>query len=124
MHVLLIDDDPDIRLLAGFVIEAAGHRVTFAESGREGVAAAVLACDLVVLDYRLGDMTGLEVLPGLLEKAPQRPVVFLTGAEDTETTERLLRAGAAAVMTKPFDPETLVPRLEAILAAGAPESTG
>lgn len=115
MHVLLIDDDPEIRMLAGFVLDAAGHRVTFAESGAEGIAAARTSCDLVLLDYRLGDMTGVEVLPALLAAAPARPVVFLTGTDDPATTRALVDAGAVAVIVKPFDPEALAPRIEQIL---------
>ena len=115
MHVLLIDDDPDIRMLAGFVLEAAGHRVSVAESGAAGIALAAGAYDLVLLDYRLGDMTGAEVLPALIEAAPTRPVVLLTGTEDPEATGGLLDAGAAAVVTKPFDPEALAGRIEHIL---------
>ena len=114
MRILLIDDDPDIRLLAGFVLEAAGHDVTFAETGRAGIDAATQSFDLVVLDYRLGDMTGSDVLPALLAAAPDRPVVFLTGAEEPGATQALLDAGAAAVIAKPFDPETLASRLEHI----------
>ena len=117
MHVLLIDDDPDIRLLAGFVLEAAGHRVTFATSGRDGIVAAGGGFDLVVLDFRLGDMTGLDVLPALRVANPARPVVFLTGADEPAQTAALAAAGAAAVIAKPFDPDTLVPRLEAILTS-------
>ena len=119
MRVLLIDDDPDIRLLAGFVLGAAGHQVAFAETGRAGIDAARQSFDLVVLDYRLGDMTGSDVLPALLDAAPARPVVFLTGTDDPAAAQALLDAGAAAVLVKPFDPETLASRLEGIAAGSA-----
>ena len=118
MHVLLIDDDPDIRLLAGFVLEAAGHQVSYAESGRQGIAAAAGSFDLVLLDYRLGDMTGDAVLPALLAAAPGRPVVFLTGADDPDAASGFIAAGAADVIVKPFDPEALAGRLERLARAG------
>ena len=114
MRLLLVDDDPDIRLLAGFVLEAAGHHVTFAESGRAGIDAASAPFDLVVLDYRLGDMTGAEVLTTLRRASPDRPVVVLTGADDAALIRDLLDAGAADVIAKPFDPESLAARLERI----------
>jgi two-component system, OmpR family, response regulator len=115
MHVFLIDDDPEIRMLAGFVLEAAGHRVSTAASGAEGIGAASGEYDLVLLDYRLGDMTGTEVLPVLLRAAPSRPVVFLTGTDAPDAARALLDAGATAVIVKPFDPEALAPRIEQIL---------
>ena len=116
MRILLIDDDPDIRMLAGFVLEAAGHRLVMAESGREGIAAAADDFDLVLLDYRLGDMTGDQVLRALLGAVPARPVVFLTGADDPAAAQALLGAGAVGMIAKPFDPETLAARVEAFHA--------
>ena len=118
MRILLIDDDPDIRMLAGFVLEAAGHALTAAESGAEGVAAADAGTyDLVLLDYRLGDTTGDLVLPILLAAAPERPVVFLTGNEDPAAARGLIEAGAAGVVVKPFDPETLAAQVAGIHSA-------
>ena len=118
MRILLIDDDPDIRMLAGFVLEAAGHTLTAATSGAEGVAAADAgAFDLVLLDYRLGDTTGDLVLPVLIGAEPDRPVVFLTGNEDPEAVRTLIDAGAAGVVAKPFDPETLAVQVADIHSA-------
>ena len=117
MLILLIDDDPDIRLLAGVVLEQAGHQVSFADSASAGIAAAETDCDVVLLDYRLGDRSGLDVLPALLAARPVRPVVFLTGAEDPEVVRSLSDAGAAGVILKPFDPESLAARVEAIARA-------
>ena len=116
MRVLLIDDDPDVRMLAGFVLEAAGHTVGFAESGAQGIAAATGDFDVVLLDNRLGDMTGSDVLPALLAAAPARPVIFLTGTEDPDATRGFIEAGAAGVIAKPFDPEQLAARVAALCA--------
>ena len=59
MRVLLIDDDPEIRFLAGYVLEQAGHDVITAESGTDGLRfAAASTFDVVLLDHRLGDMDG------------------------------------------------------------------
>ena len=121
MRILLIDDDADIRMLAGFVLEQAGHELTFAESGAAGIAAAADAHDLVLLDYRLGDMTGLDVLPTLLNAHPDRPVVFLTGADEPAATRALLDAGAVAVIAKPFDPERLAEQVAAACGDHGPE---
>ena len=119
MRILLIDDDPDIRLLAGFVLEQAGHQLTCAESGAAGIAAAATdAFDVVLLDFRLGDMTGDDVLPRLLEQWPERPVVFLTGTEDPAVARAFVDAGAAAVIAKPFDPESLASSVERVVRSG------
>ena len=119
MRVLLIDDDPEIRFLAGYVLEHAGHVVTTAESGRDGLRlAAASAFDVVLLDHRLGDMDGDVVLAALLSASPDRPVVFLTGRNDAVTVAELREAGAADVITKPFDPESLAARVSAAVGGG------
>lgn len=118
MRFLLIDDDPEIHFLVGFVLRRAGHELTGADSGSAGLdAVGDDAFDLVLLDYRLGDMSGEVVLATLRERAPALPVVFLTGKDDPETARTLLAAGAAGVIGKPFDPESLARRLETVLAA-------
>lgn len=126
MRVLLIDDDPEIRFLAGYVLEQAGHVVTATASGADGLrAAATGRFDVVLLDYRLGDIGGDEVMTALLEASPDRPVVFLTGRDDAATIRSLRDAGAADVITKPFDPESLAARLARVAGgdASAPDDT-
>lgn len=114
MQILLVDDDPEIRFLASFVLEQAGHAVTSADSGARGIElGAAGGFELVLLDYRLGDMTGERVLDRLRVRRPELPVVFLTGKDDPETGARLAALGATAVITKPFDPEALPALIEA-----------
>lgn len=117
MRILLIDDDPDIRMLATFVLRKASHDVQVVETGAAGLEAArTTAFDLVLLDHRLGDMNGLDVLAALGDDpGTTAPVVFLTGASDMQTMQAFIDAGALDVVTKPFDPETLAARLAEIV---------
>lgn len=118
MRILLIDDDPEIRMLAGFVLRRAGHDVATADDGAAGIVAARAArFHVVLLDYRLGDMTGAQVLERLREDPAMPPVVFLTGEDDRATADALIAAGGSGVIAKPFDPETLADRIAA-LASG------
>lgn len=115
MRILLIDDDPDIRLLAGFVLEAAGHQLVTAESAQEGLDHAAQAdFDVVLLDYRLGDMTGDLVLGRLLAERADRAVIMLTGTDDPAAAAAFAAQGALGVIGKPFDPETLEARVSDI----------
>lgn len=125
MRILLIDDDPEIRFLAGYVLERARHAVTSAATGAEGIRlAAGTEFDLVLLDHKLGDMTGEAVFDALHGAAPQRPVVFLTGSDDIATVRSLLQAGAADLITKPFDPEALPARVEAVARSSSASRGG
>jgi two-component system OmpR family response regulator len=105
-HVLLVDDDPDIRLIARLALARAGWRVDVAGSGDEALR-AVAACspDLVLLDMMLEGETGVE----LMRRLPaDLPVVFLTARTD------VAGRGAAGVIQKPFDPAALAGSLEQI----------
>lgn len=118
MRLLVVDDDPDIRLAARVALAAAGHEVTEAVSLADALAAARRAApEAVLCDVRLGDSDGAQLLSGL--RADPRlatvPVVFLTAADDPATRERLLAAGARGVIAKPFDPRRLAAALAASL---------
>ncbi len=105
-HILLVDDDPDIRLIARLALRRGGWRVDVAGSGDEAMlAVAACAPDLVLLDVMLEGETGLD----LMKRLPaELPVVFLTARTDMAAT------GAAGVIQKPFDPAALADRLEQI----------
>ncbi len=104
-RVLIIDDEPDIRLLVRFHLEAAGHEVVEAGSGRAGLAAAADdAIALVLLDLRLPDMDGWDVLAELCNRPePQRvPVVVMSAHASPGTLKRAEDAGAKGYVIKPF----------------------
>lgn len=112
-HILIIDDADDILELAAIGLEIAGLTSSTATNGQQALERiGQQPPDLILLDYQLGPESGLDLLPRLREKS-QAPVVFLTAAHGEE--QRLLEAGAAGVLTKPFDPMTLGASLTAWL---------
>lgn len=114
-HILVVDDDAEIRrLLAGFLREQ-GYRVTTASDGRElleKVRAASI--DLVILDVMLPGANGFELCRNI-RATSSTPVIMLTakGAD----TDRIvgLEMGADDYVSKPFNPRELVARVKAIL---------
>jgi two-component system phosphate regulon response regulator PhoB len=117
--VLIVDDDPDIRDIATMKLEQAGLQV-FAESdGEAGLAAALeLAPDVLLLDWMMPRLTGLEVCARLREHPPtaQTPVILLTAKAQEADIERGFAAGATDYIVKPFSPRELVARVTAALA--------
>lgn len=111
-HILLVDDDPDIRLIARLALRRGGWRVDVAGSGDEALAAVAEARpDLVLMDVMLEGTTG----PELMEKLPPSlPVVFLTARKDVE------RNGAVGIIHKPFDPGALVDQIEGMWRSARP----
>jgi two-component system KDP operon response regulator KdpE len=118
LTVLVVDDDPSIRLLCRLNLELAGHRVVEAGTLDDAAAAAVGERPRVVLlDVHVGSGDGVAFLAELRGLLPEVRVVMLTGTADTAA---IRAAGADAIVPKPFDPVALVATIEG-LAAGLPQ---
>lgn len=121
-NILIVDDDPQIRDVLRIALKNAGHTVTEAGDGAEGLAKARNGkADLIVLDIGLPEMDGLE-LCRRLRAADETPVLFLTARD--EEIDRILgfELGGDDYVTKPFSPRELVARIRAILKRADPES--
>ena len=115
-HVLIADDEPGIRFGIRDFLEARGYLVTEADS----CAAAVTAFrtsrpDAVLLDYRLGDGTALDLLPRLRAIDPSVPSMVLTAHGTIDLAVRAIKEGAEHFLTKPVELPTLVVMLERLL---------
>ena len=121
-HILIVDDDPNIREVIGFAVESAGFATTYAEDGLTALTVARISKpDLMVLDIGLPEMDGLEVCREL-RKSSDLPILFLT-ARDEEIDRILgLEIGGDDYVTKPFSPRELVARIKAVLKRIRPVS--
>lgn len=100
--VLLVDDDPAVLRVVGAFLETAGYEVFHEATGRGAIERfARQLPDVVVLDLRLPDMSGLEVLQQLRDH--EAVVVLLTGHGDIETALEAMHLGAENFLTKPVD---------------------
>ncbi|HID67670.1 MAG TPA: response regulator transcription factor [Roseibacterium sp.] len=114
-QILIVDDDPNIRDVIGFAVEAAGFGAEFAGDGLEGLAKALRGrFDLVVLDIGLPEMDGFEVCKAL-RRTSDVPVLFLTARDDEIDRVLGMEIGGDDYVTKPFSPRELVARIKAIL---------
>lgn len=114
-HVLIVDDDAQIRQLVGRFLREHGHRVTVARDAREmRTAIATGAIDVVVLDVMLPGTSGLELCREI-RAGSSMPIIMLTalGSE----TDRIvgLEIGADDYVAKPFNPRELLARINALL---------
>jgi DNA-binding response OmpR family regulator len=118
-HILIAEDEPDIRELIAFTLQYAGHAVTTTTNGEEAYEAALrLQPDLILLDVRMPRMTGYEVCEKIksTEKTHLIPVVFLSAKGQEAEVNAGLKAGAVEYIVKPFAPDQLAERVRAILA--------
>ena len=121
-HVLVIDDDPDVALIARLQLELAGLTVTVAGSAAEGVSHARAAVpDLVVLDWMLPDGDGMDVLRELRADPGTAgvPVVMVTARSHESDQRQAWEAGVAGYVVKPFDGPALVGCVREVLGASA-----
>ncbi len=121
MRVLVIDDEPDVRLVCRVNLGHAGHEVLEASDARGGLeVAAGRRPDVIVLDVMLPDRDGIGVLRELVTDPATAhiPVVLLTAKAQIEDRLRGWRGGCAAYVTKPFSPPALLELLHAVWAMG------
>lgn len=125
-RILVIEDDLTFsRILEGFLSKN-GFTVVVSHKGQDGLKAfADGKIDLVLLDYRLPDMTGMDVLPELKKLSPTVPVIIMTSFSDIRTAVRAMKMGAFEYITKPVNPDELLMLVQQALAkekqAVAPE---
>ncbi|MEV5440503.1 response regulator [Streptomyces sp. NPDC052682] len=118
-HVLVADDDTDIRELVAFKLTQDGHEVTAVEDGLQALQTIQdHKVDLALLDIRMPGMSGLEVCRQLRAAAPTAvlPIVLITARSQEDDVEAGFAAGADDYITKPFSPRELSSRVEAVLA--------
>jgi two-component system OmpR family response regulator len=124
-HILVIDDDPQIRALLEEYLAENGLRVSVASSGEE--MSKILndeAIDLIVLDLRLAGEDGMTIVRSLRDQSAI-PIVMLTGVRDEADRVMGLELGADDYLTKPFSPRELLARIRTVLRrakSAAPES--
>jgi DNA-binding response OmpR family regulator len=116
-HILVVDDEANLRRTVARILQRAGFEVTTAESGKEGLALlAGDTFDLVFMDIRMPDMNGLETLKSIHATYPQLPVILFTGQPDLNSAVSALRQGALDYLQKPLKPEMIIERAKTALA--------
>lgn len=119
-HILVAEDERDIRELINFTLVYAGHTVTQAANGQEAYELALSLeskPDLIMMDVRMPKMTGYEACTAIkaVPELADIPVVFLSAKGQDEEVRTGLDVGAIDYILKPFAPEDLNRRIAEIL---------
>jgi two-component system response regulator GlrR len=111
-HVLIIDDEQEICELLAMRLEHNHYRVTTANDGPSGLDVLERRhVDAIILDLRLGEENGLDVLSEVQKRSPDIPVVILTAHGTIETAVEAMKRGAYGFLTKPFHDHELLQKL-------------
>lgn len=116
-EILIVDDQPGIRLLLTDVFESEGYKVITAETGKEALDKIHNnAFDLLILDYKLPVVNGIEVLTQLEQENMLIPAILMSGlAEEMERKAGNLRS-LKNILAKPFDIKTAIEMVKSTLA--------
>jgi two-component system phosphate regulon response regulator PhoB len=124
-HILIVEDESALVELLRYNLEKEGYRVTVAVDGEEGLSAIEESKpDLVILDWMLPLVSGLEVCRQVRRKPATRtlPIIMLTARSEETDRVRGLEIGADDYITKPFSPSELMARVRAVLRRAQPSA--
>jgi DNA-binding NtrC family response regulator len=115
-RILVVDDEPNIRLLLQEQLEPEGYQVTIVASGEEALSrSATRVPDLAVIDLMLPDMDGMALIERLVEIYPHLPILMLTAHGSITNAVNAIKKGATDFLVKPFEITDLLTRVEKAL---------
>lgn len=119
--ILVVDDEPNLRLTLTAILEKDGYRVIAVGSAREALE-AVRSTDLalIFLDLKMPDVDGLTVLPDIHRLCPDLPVLILTAHATLDAAIKAVRLSARDFLLKPLDPPLILERVHAVLSEREP----
>jgi DNA-binding NtrC family response regulator len=116
-RILIVDDDRAFRVLTAALLREEGYEVVLASDGQEAVETLKRApCDLVLLDLRMPEVGGMQVLEALRIWGEACPIIIVSGYGSVESAVEALHVGADDFLTKPVDPDTLSAHVAELLA--------
>ena len=115
-RILLVEDDPTISDLVAYNLRRAGYDVLQEHNGRAGLQAALSeSVDLVLMDLMLPGLDGMTASKEIVRRKPSLPIIMLTARSEREAVLEGFELGADDYITKPFDLEVLLARIQARL---------
>lgn len=118
-HILVVDDDADVRDILTRFLKRRGYLVESATNGEEALTAVrENDPDLMLLDIHLPRMSGLDVLYAIQEDGLHTRTIALSGIPDDQMVQNTKKLGAVAFLAKPFDFTSLTAEIDANLVAG------
>jgi len=115
LNVLVIDNEDVICKACHLVLTEQGHSVDYCKTGKTGLLAMKQSrYDLVLLDMKLPDMDGMEILRSLKDEMPPLRVIVMTGYSTLSNAVEAMKLGAADYLSKPFTDDELVQAVEKV----------
>lgn len=120
----MVDDEPQIHKMLGILLDVENYKIVESTSGKEAIRLCISTKpDLILLDLGLPDMDGKEVITAVREWS-QVPIIVLSARCSDEEISTALNMGANDYVTKPFNIDVLLARMNAALRSSAAQETG
>ncbi len=117
-RILVVDDEEALRVVLSAELEGEGYQVTSASDGQEAInILTTKEFDLILLDIKMPNVDGFEVLKFVKERWPQTKVVMLTGFADLKNAIESKKLGAEDFVSKPYDLVDLLTTVERVLTS-------
>lgn len=114
--VMIVDDEQDLRWSTRKLLESEGFDIEEADKAEVALESVAQAPpDVILLDYRLGGLSGLDALPRFRASSPETRILFMTAHGDHKTAVTAMRLGADDFIKKPFDHDDLLFRVHRLL---------
>src|SRR4051812_21709497 len=114
-RVLVVDDEPDMRMALRLFLERSGHTVQEASDGETALSTLhATGADVVLLDMRMPGMDGSQTLTKIRERFKELPVIMVTGYGSPDSAKEVLEMGASHYISKPFKNQELVEALDKV----------
>jgi DNA-binding response OmpR family regulator len=114
LPILVVDDEPSVGDALRLVLESNGYEVVLVTKGQSGIEQARKQRFVFsVVDLFLTDITGFQVISGLLTLQPQTPILLITAHGSVQVCEEAKRLGAIGVLAKPFPPAEILKLIKA-----------
>ena len=117
-HILIVEDEPEIRECAGLALIKAGYKVTQAGDGREALdfIRENGSFDLIVTDLHMPVMSGFELIETLIGMGSEIPVLVISGLLEESIISKLQPLDVSDILRKPFTLQELAKKVESVLA--------
>lgn len=116
-RVMVVDDEGDVRKVAGMCLEKAGYQVIEAENGEEAIQKInegdnPVRLDVIITDINMPKINGLEAIQFFQKEWPHVPLIVMTGFPNLESAKELMKKGLVDYLVKPVDKGKLVEAVE------------
>jgi DNA-binding NtrC family response regulator len=116
VSILIVDDDPSIRKVLAAILEEKGYIVEAVDTGRKAISKSKLRFyNLALIDIRLPDMEGTELLTQMKQNVPKMVKIMITGYPSLQNAVQALNNGADAYIIKPLDMDHALSVIENLL---------